>query len=136
MRSIDGVAGGIAVPFACVGDTVLENFFGIGVGEEIRAHQRLVDGHEVHGAEYGAEIATHTLVKFFAGFKQLHPNAPRGQAFLCAIGHDAVLWVHKRQISQFVEIVHLRHDQLSKPRRNDAFAFVVVHFVFVVNHFT
>jgi hypothetical protein len=27
LRSIDGVAGGIAVPFTCVGDTVLENFF-------------------------------------------------------------------------------------------------------------
>jgi hypothetical protein len=32
----------------------------------------------------------------------LHPDTPRGHAFLCAIGHDAVLRIDKRQISQFV----------------------------------
>ena len=68
-RSFDGVTGGIAVPFTRIGNAVLENFFGIGVGEEIGAHQRLVDGHKVNSAEDGAKIATHTFVKLFAGFK-------------------------------------------------------------------
>ena len=91
MLSVDGVAGGIAVPFACVCDTVLENFFGIGVGEEVGAHQRLVDGHKVNGSENRAEIVAHTFVKLFASFKKLHPDAPWGQTFFGAIGDDAVL---------------------------------------------
>jgi hypothetical protein len=49
--SIDGVAGGIAVPFACVGDAVLKNFLGIGVRNKVGAHQRLVDGHKIDSAK-------------------------------------------------------------------------------------
>ena len=78
------------MPFACVCDTVLENFFGIGVGEEVGAHQRLVDGDKVDGAEDRAKVIANTFVKLFAGFKKLNPNATWRQTFLCAIGHDAV----------------------------------------------
>jgi hypothetical protein len=89
-RSFDGVTGRIAVPFARIGNAVLENFFGIGVGEKIGAHQGFVDRHKVNGAENGAKIVAHTFVKLFAGFKKLNPNATWRQTFFCTVGHDAI----------------------------------------------
>ena len=90
-NSINGVTGGIAVPFASVSHTVLEDFLGIGVREEVGPHQRLVDGHKVDGAENGTEIVTDAFVKLFAGFKQLNTNATWRQAFLGAVGDNAVV---------------------------------------------
>ena len=124
------------MPFTDVRDAMLKNFLGIGVGDEVGAHQRLVDRHKIDSAKNRAKIVAHTLVKLFAGFKQLHTNTPWGQAFLGTVGDDTVFRLNEWQISQLVEVVHFRHDQLLEPRRNDALAFVIVHFVFVVYHFT
>ena len=57
---------------------------------------------------------------------EVNVDTPRCKTFFSANTHHASITFDKRQLDQFSKVVHLGHQEFTKPGRNDAFAIKVI----------
>lgn len=123
------VAGFVAVQFAFGGDAMLSNEFARHVRQKVRAIEHLTLGNQIDTSKYRAFFVANAGRQALTVGVEVNAYATRCEAFFGAHADHASIAFDEGHLYQFSKVVHLSHDQLSEPGRDNAVAIKVLQFV-------
>lgn len=123
------VASLVAVQFAFGGDAMLSNEFARHIRQKVRAIQDFALGNQIDASKHGAFFVADAGRQALTVGVEVNAHATRREAFFGAHADHASVAFDEGHLYQFSKVVHLSHDQLSEPGRDNAVAVIVFEFV-------